>query len=1148
MATNKQIEIDLLIKTAKSVKSTEAQKAVLLDIYETLKKVEKGSTAFDTLTEAANGLKQSLGGVNATFEEVYGNVQPLTSRLGELEDRMYELALAGQQNTQEFKDLQSEAVKMRKTIIDVDASVDAFAQKGAKIKAFGGIVSGLAGAFGSAQAAVGLLGGNTEGFEKSILKLQQVMMIMQGVQEVTNLLTEKNIILEGIANFNRRLAIKLVGEKVVATAAEAVATGTATVAQRALNMAMSANPIGLIIVAIGTLIGLYSSFGDETEDNEKKTKDYNDELERTKKLKNELRSQSLDLQSVYKQEAIDQLQYQLDNEKNLEKQKALLDQIAQKKKEQVDLDAKADAMQSKFGENVDKVKAIQEKTIQYNNKISKQTSDLSQGVGKNTKKIIDEYIKQIKTTGDYNSAILQVELERETLQSGEINNITTIQGGLSKLLDLYTNKKEAQKKFTEETEINYEDVKLFYKGLANDKKKTDAQAAVDKQKIDRETAAAKKALDDQAEEERKKREEEQKKAEEERRRRQIEELTDEYERRKSASDKIRDIQIENIDDLEQKEIEYQELVYGREKQAIIDRAIQRELKKNEELFTEGKKNKKQFEADRLKITQDGTKYLLDEESKLIIAGEDRLKKSKELIKSKYKNEGEITIAETKKINAELAKLEIERQKAGALSTIKTSVDAGAKEKLKLTQKNLDAILDAARVEEEQYNRLKKKDEELIQKAKERTNVTEELKNEEIAAIEEVAKKREDKYVVDKKRTDDAIDDAKKQNEEAKKNALDDIEAAKKVTEVKKSFKDAEKKASKDLADAELEVLREKYEYEISKAGLTKEQKAKIDAQYALDRKAIETRSAQESIEIENNIVEKKIEKDDKLLDYKKQLAEDILNLERTIQDTIMSFIEQETNERLKQNDLIYQDKISKIDAEEQKYQDFIANRTIAEQTTYDIEQGFADQRKNAERTRQLEEDKIKKKAFEAQKINDATSVAINYGVAIAKAFKDFGWPFGLIPAAFLGVQLGVEEAAILNKKYIPQYAKGGIHFGDGQVTGPGTGTSDDINAKLSNGEVVINAKSSKKFAPILSAINEAGGGKKIPHLASGGIGVSNATVSNMSNENNMSINTNLDLQPLIDAITSQNKEIYVKESTVTNAQNSAEKLKRRTRF
>lgn len=50
------------------------------------------------------------------------------------------------------------------------------------------------------------------------------------------------------------------------------------------------------------------------------------------------------------------------------------------------------------------------------------------------------------------------------------------------------------------------------------------------------------------------------------------------------------------------------------------------------------------------------------------------------------------------------------------------------------------------------------------------------------------------------------------------------------------------------------------------------------------------------------------------------------------------------------------------------------------------------------------------------------------------------------------------------------YATGGI------VSGPGTGTSDSIQARLSNGESVMNAQSTAMFAPLLSMMNQMGGG------------------------------------------------------------------------
>jgi uncharacterized protein YukE len=57
-------------------------------------------------------------------------------------------------------------------------------------------------------------------------------------------------------------------------------------------------------------------------------------------------------------------------------------------------------------------------------------------------------------------------------------------------------------------------------------------------------------------------------------------------------------------------------------------------------------------------------------------------------------------------------------------------------------------------------------------------------------------------------------------------------------------------------------------------------------------------------------------------------------------------------------------------------------------------------------------------------------------------------------------------------------ARGGV------VTGPGSSTSDSIPAMLSTGESVINAASTAMFAPLLSTINQMGGGAR---FADGGI-------------------------------------------------------------
>lgn len=65
---------------------------------------------------------------------------------------------------------------------------------------------------------------------------------------------------------------------------------------------------------------------------------------------------------------------------------------------------------------------------------------------------------------------------------------------------------------------------------------------------------------------------------------------------------------------------------------------------------------------------------------------------------------------------------------------------------------------------------------------------------------------------------------------------------------------------------------------------------------------------------------------------------------------------------------------------------------------------------------------------------------------------------------------GTKSQADATKPTPSKFATGGL------VTGIGTSTSDSIIANLSNGESVINAKSTAMFGNLLSSINEAGGG------------------------------------------------------------------------
>ena len=136
------------------------------------------------LRGAYDQLNQSVTDVDGTFAQVYGEtLQPLTTRLGEAEDRLYELALAGKQNTQEYKDLMQAAQGYLATQQAVDRQVDAGSMPMAQKLTTA--VGGVAGGFAAAEGAVALFGVESQAIQETLLKLNALMAITAGMTAIS---------------------------------------------------------------------------------------------------------------------------------------------------------------------------------------------------------------------------------------------------------------------------------------------------------------------------------------------------------------------------------------------------------------------------------------------------------------------------------------------------------------------------------------------------------------------------------------------------------------------------------------------------------------------------------------------------------------------------------------------------------------------------------------------------------------------------------------------------------------------------------------------------------------------------------------------------------------------------------------------------
>lgn len=103
---------------------------------------------------------------------------------------------------------------------------------------------------------------------------------------------------------------------------------------------------------------------------------------------------------------------------------------------------------------------------------------------------------------------------------------------------------------------------------------------------------------------------------------------------------------------------------------------------------------------------------------------------------------------------------------------------------------------------------------------------------------------------------------------------------------------------------------------------------------------------------------------------------------------------------------------------------------------------------------------------------DAIEKAITayYAQMLAHELTEKSW-FGVASAA--GMMALIKAALAGAKAAVKGFSTGGY------VQGSGTGTSDSIPARLSNGESVMTAKATSMFSPILSAFNQLGGGVPI---------------------------------------------------------------------
>ena len=251
------------------------QKEVIGQIESDIKSLEKAYqgaapgkakvAALNELNAAKRALEEekgALAGLQAEQEKVREGGKRLSLQLRELQDNMARLRLEGKQDTEEYRKMAQQAALLSDTLADLNTQTKILSHDDANLQGFMSGVSGLAGLFTTATGALSLFASENENLARIQTRVQSVMAITMGLQQVFNTLNKDSA-------FRLVTVVKMKNLLTAANTRLAVALGISTGAAQAL---MATLTLGLSAVITG-LIVLWDRYSDAQEKAAEKAKE-----------------------------------------------------------------------------------------------------------------------------------------------------------------------------------------------------------------------------------------------------------------------------------------------------------------------------------------------------------------------------------------------------------------------------------------------------------------------------------------------------------------------------------------------------------------------------------------------------------------------------------------------------------------------------------------------------------------------------------------------------------------------------------------------------------------------------------------------------------------------------------------------------------
>ena len=343
--------------------------------------------------------------------------------------------------------------------------------------------------------------------------------------------------------------------------------------------------------------------------------------------------------------------------------------------------------------------------------------------------------------------------------------------------------------------------------------------------------------------------------------------------------------------------------------------------------------------------------------------------------------------------------------------------------------------------------------------------------------------------------------------------LTEEEKAKEILNIRKDFLANTTKLLEKERDNQIKVLEKQRDAELNNLDLTENEKLLITQKYNKQilevnqntQEAIQDETAA-TVEVQKSQLETLEDQLDTIDDYLAALQSLFADFESALTN-----VTEQNNERRTQ---IIQDSVN---AQTQILDSQLQARLITQQE-------YDNKVLQLEQEQEQQQRELAKKSFQTNKKLNLVGATIDGARAVISTFANTPGELIIksIAAALAGVFAATQIAVIARSQFTA--ADGGI------VPGTNSGDIDSVSATLAPGEAVINSKSTSKFLPVLSAINQDGGGRSL---------MPNLPATNQGQKFEVVFPENKQMQPV---------RAYVVESDISDAQKRVQRIENSTRF